>query len=492
MLLKALRVKLKSIKNLKAINNIFKFIRKSKFINSTVKTLTNAKISVKLTIVYACMFSLVLFLLDASILYGVKYYLYSQANKQIEDITTIIYNEFTVSNDNVNLSSKKIMSDIPEKENISIRIVKENGTILSSYGSFKHNLKIREPYDKIRYLEREDKHLLYKNIKIENKKYGIVYLQIIKNMDNEYDFMTILFVFMAIADFIGIIASILFGYMISMKMLRPIDYITKTAQHISINNLKERIDVKGPDDELKRLAATFNKMIDGLQEAFNRQIQFVSDASHELRTPIAVIGGYANLLDRWGKDDREALEKSIYAIKLEAANMSSLVEKLLFLAKGDSGIHRIEKKEFYLHELMDEVVQESRIISEKHTISNHKNDDVKIFADYKMLKQMIRIFIENSIKFTPENGKIDISSKLQGHEVKIIISDTGIGISKDEIKNIFERFYTVDKSRSKEKGGTGLGLSIAKWIVDIHQGAIDVESEEGKGTKVTVTLSLDK
>ena len=160
---------------------------------------------------------------------------------------------------------------------------------------------------------------------------------------------------MAIADFIGIIASIILGYIVSKKMLKPIDHITKAAENISINNLKERIEVTGPDDELKRLGNTFNKMIDRLQEAFDRQIQFVSDASHELRTPIAVIQGYANLLDRWGKDDREALEKSIHAIKLETSNMANLVEKLLFLAKGDSGNQVIEKKEFWLNELINEV-----------------------------------------------------------------------------------------------------------------------------------------
>ena len=138
------------------------------------------------------------------------------------------------------------------------------------------------------------------------------------------------------------------------------------------------------------------------------------------------------------------------------------------------------------------LVRESKLIDHNHIISSDKNDTVSIFADYKMIKQMLRILIDNSIKFTPEQGKIDISSEVQDKIVKITVSDSGIGIPKDEIQNIFERFYTVDKSRSKEKGGTGLGLSIAKWIVDVHKGTINVESEEGKGTKITVTLNLGK
>ncbi|WP_050816284.1 HAMP domain-containing protein [Clostridium sp. DL-VIII] len=121
-------------------------------------------------------------------------------------------------------------------------------------------------------------------------------------MQNEYDFMKMVFVLMTIADLIGIIASIIVEYIVSKRMIKPIDYITKTAENISINNLKERINIIGADDELKRLANTFNNMIDRLQNSFYMQVQFVSDASHELRTPIAVVQGYANLLDRWGEN----------------------------------------------------------------------------------------------------------------------------------------------------------------------------------------------
>lgn len=457
-----------------------------------LKIIKNAKISIKLTVIYAFMFSLVLMLLNASILYGIKYYLYNQGYKQVDDVKTIILNKVAAQNEHIDLTEKEVVSDVPPKENIHIKIVQEDGKILNSSSQFNYKINIEAPFDKMMRREDGEKHLLYKNVRIESKDNGSVYLQIVKDMDNEYDFMKILFIFMAIGDFIGIIVSIILGYMVSKKMLKPIDYITKTAENIGINNLKERIDVRGPEDELKRLGNTFNKMIDRLQGAFNRQAQFVSDASHELRTPIAVIQGYANLLYRWGKDDREALEKSIYAIKLEADNMANLVEKLLILAKGDSGTQELEKKDFWLNELINEVVVESKLIAKNRIVSNDKNDTIKVFADYKMIKQMLRIFIDNSIKFTSEQGKINISSEFMDKLVTITISDNGVGIPKDEIKNIFDRFYTVDKSRSKDKGGTGLGLSIAKWIVEMHQGTIEVKSEEGKGTKIIVTLCFNK
>ena len=462
----------------------------SKVTNYDFKIFKSAKISLKLTIVYALMFSIVLLILNASILYGIKYYLYSQANKQIEDVKIMVLDKVKSQNDNLNLSGKEIVSDVPSKQNVSIRILKGDGKVLNETNEFNYNIIVKVPFDKTTYVKQDDKHLVYKSLKIEAKKYGVVYIQIVKDMDNEYDFMKILFILMAIADLIGSIVSILLGYSISKKMLRPIDQITEAADNISINNLKGRIMVSGPDDELKRLGNTFNRMIDRLQEAFDRQIQFVSDASHELRTPIAVIQGYSNLLDRWGKDDREALEKSIHAIKLEARNMEDLVEKLLFIAKGNSPNQRLEKKNFCLNNLICEVITETKLIDHTHIISSYKNDSVNIFADYKMMKQMIRILIDNSIKFTPSKGKIDINSEIESKTVKITVSDSGIGIPKDEIQNIFERFYTVDKSRSKEKGGTGLGLSIAKLIVDVHNGIINVESEEGIGTKITVILNI--
>ncbi|EKQ53529.1 MULTISPECIES: HAMP domain-containing sensor histidine kinase [unclassified Clostridium] len=461
------------------------------------RILNNARISIKLTIIYAFMFSLILFLINAAVLFGIEHYLYREADRDIEDTKGIILNMFISPNVQLNLADKEVFSNLAATDDIYIRIVKENGELIKASDDFpfdisKLNSSIKYTGDKEKHLEDKGRHLEYKSIEYNSQEYGLIYFQIVKDMESEYNFMKIAFVLMAAADSIGIIASIAVGYIVSKKMLKPIDYITKTADNISINNLKERIDITGADDELKRLADTFNKMIDRLQSSFNRQAQFVSDASHELRTPIAVVKGYANLLDRWGKNDKDALEKSIYAIKLEADNMANLVEKLLFLAKGDNGTQVIEKTEFYINNLVDEVIVESNVIDDKHDISSQRNDSGKIIADYEMIKQMLRIFISNSIKFTPEGGKIEINSEIYKEFIKIIVSDTGIGIPKDEIDNIFERFYIVDKSRSKEKAGSGLGLSIAKWIVDIHQGTIDVESEEGKGTSIIVKLYFNK
>ena len=461
------------------------------------KILNNARISIKLTIIYAFMFSLILIFINASILFGIEHYLYSEADSDIEDTKSIILNMAAAQNQQIDLSNKEIFSDMSSIDDIYIRIVKEDGELINSSEDFPFNVSELNYYikylgDKEKHLEDKGRHLEYKSVEYNSKEYGVIYFQIVKDMQSEYDFMKMVFALMAAADSIGIIASIIVGYIVSKKMLIPINHITKTADNISINNLKERIDITGPDDELKRLANTFNKMIDRLQNSFNRQAQFVSDASHELRTPIAVIQGYANLLDRWGKNEKDALEKSIYAIRLEANNMADLVERLLFLAKGDSGTQAIQKKEFCINKLIEEVIEESNVIDENHEIFSVRNDIGKITADYGMIKQMLRVFISNSIKFTPDGGKIEIRSEVLKELIKITVSDNGVGIPKDKINNIFERFYIVDKSRFKEKSGSGLGLSIAKWIVDMHQGTINVESEEGKGTNIIVKLYFNE
>lgn len=305
---------------------------------------------------------------------------------------------------------------------------------------------------------------------------------------SEYKFIKRVFIIMVIADLIGAMVSIIVGYIISKAILKPIGYITEAAKNININNLEERLEASGSDDEIQKLINTFNEMIDRLKNSFDRQAQFALDVSHELRTPIAVMQGYAGLLDRWGKNDKDALQKSIEAIKLEANYMANLVEKLLFVAKSDNGIQIVERKEFYLNTLIEEVVEESKIISENYNIFSNRNDVGEIIADYGMIKQMLRILISNSIKFTPKNGKIEINSEIYDKFAQITVSDNGVGIPKNEINNIFNRFYIVDRPKLYEKTGTGLGLAMAKLIVDMHEGSIKVESEEGKWTNIIVTL----
>lgn len=317
---------------------------------------------------------------------------------------------------------------------------------------------------------------------------NIYYIQISRSL---ITYMPILLFALCIVASLNLIVVISSGIKLSRttkKMLRPIDNMTNTAKSISINALDTRLDVVQSHDELKDLAETFNDMLDRIEKSYEQQNQFVSDASHELRTPIAVIQGYANMLNRWGKDDKAVLEESINAIKSEAENMKGLVEKLLFLARADKNTQKIEKSEFALNELVDEIMRETRMIDEKHMFLCDRNDAAIINADRTLIKQSLRVFIDNSIKYTPENGLIKLSSTNLGTGMMLIVQDNGIGISREDLPRIFDRFYRCDKARTRQMGGTGLGLSIAKWIIGRHNGNIQVESVLNAGTKIIIFL----
>lgn len=322
--------------------------------------------------------------------------------------------------------------------------------------------------------------------------FGIDYVISLKEaglLEDIQFFKDVLMVLLIIFNLVAILLCISIGTKASRELVRPIDEMTRIVKQINAKEMDRRLNIKGMHDELKELAITFNEMLDRIENSYETQNRFTSDASHELRTPIAVIQGYINMLDRWGKADGEILDESIEAIKSESHNMKRLTEKLLLLAKADKGILELEFKPFALNELILEISRETSMIDHNHKISNTINDVEHILADRESLKQAIRIFVDNSVKYTPDGGEISINSYFNKKKIYIEIADNGIGISKEDMDNIFNRFYRVDKSRTKESGGHGLGLSIAKWIVNQHKGEIEVKSELNKGTVITIILS---
>ncbi len=279
----------------------------------------------------------------------------------------------------------------------------------------------------------------------------------------------------------------------------------------SIDDSCARIDIH--DTELAGLEAAVNNMLRRLEEAKRKQIRFVDDASHELRTPISVIQGYAGMLDRWGKNDPEIMEEAITAIKNEADHMKVLIDQLLFLARGEMDRHIIEKAEVNVCGILEEIYDESVLlesdlgVSERHEFDasdiyvigedgERELREVKITCDEAMIKQAIRILRDNAVKYTPSGGRISLkvyeraaSGKTDGGErVCIEVSDTGIGIDKSELPRIFDRFYRGENARADNASGSGLGLSIARWIIEEHGGVIEAISGSGFGTKMTIVL----
>jgi two-component system sensor histidine kinase ArlS len=456
--------------------------------------LKSTKITWKLTILYALIFSFVLISLNASVLFGVQFFLTNQTKQKV-NITSITITEKikTESNQAISLEHQDLIGDVHSDSTISIRIFTPEGMLINAAENFDLKLvPIPTGFNSIKEVEDDNDHFIVENRKIISNGQVKAYLQVIGNMEKENIFLKILFVLMAVSDFVGVAISLVAGYLVSKNMLHPIDKIAKTAQSISINNLNTRIEVREIDDELSRLAQTFNEMIDRLQDSFEKQNQFVSDASHELRTPISVIQGYIGLIDRWGKDDELVLQESIDAIKNETTEMTALIEKLLFLAHGESGNKKIQKSLFSLSDLMNEITKESQLISPTHLFQNMLGEDISIFADRKMLKQIFRALIDNSIKFSPTESTITLSANEDLDFINISIADQGIGISEMELSRIFDRFYRVDKDRSRETGGSGLGLSIVKWIVSAHNGQIIAHNNKEVGLTITVKFPTEK
>ncbi len=291
-----------------------------------------------------------------------------------------------------------------------------------------------------------------------------------------------------------VLTSIRSAQKMAKKHMKPILSMTEDVKDMSANNLNTRLNVSGTKDELKDLAFTFNQMLDDIQKSYEREKQFVSDASHELRTPIAVIKGYAGMLNRWGKDDPAILDESIQAILSETDNMHSLVESLLFIARNDKGTLKMDLNTFCLSDLVAETIKETKLIDTQHTLNDQVESQVVIHGSADKLKQALRIFVDNSLKYTPDEGEIKISLRKSEKHAIITLADNGIGISKEDLPNIFDRFYRADKSRTKMKenqhGGTGLGLSIARIIIEQHGGRIHVDSELNVGTTFTLFLPL--
>jgi two-component system OmpR family sensor kinase len=292
---------------------------------------------------------------------------------------------------------------------------------------------------------------------------------------------------------IALAISIGGGWFFAYSSLRPVDNITKTVQKITAHNLDQQIPEHPVNDEIGRLVSTFNGMIVRLRQSFDQIRQFSLDASHELRTPLTIMRGEVELALRNPKENEE-YRRVLASILDEVLRLSTIIENLLTLAKADYVQTEILfKEQVQLDELMAEINEDSEMLALKKNIHvvNVMNEKLIVNGDRLRLRQLLLNLVDNAIKYTPEDGSIFLSLEKENGYAKLTIKDTGIGIPVGEQAKIFDRFYRVDKARSRELGGSGLGLSIAKWITDIHKGRISVESEIDKGSAFCVLLPLN-
>ena len=309
------------------------------------------------------------------------------------------------------------------------------------------------------------------------------------------------------------------GRRVARRLLKPLDRMARAARELGRSASRERSAEREPaadsgeklndlqsairrinpdhpeerlhmgDRDLAGLEEAINGLLERMREAYAQQTQFVSDASHELRTPIAVIQGYANLLDRWGKQDQKVLDESVSAIRSEADYMHRLVEQLLFLARGDAGRNPMERQRVDLGELMKEACEDGQLIDPAHDWRVDAQPGAVCMGDKDLLKQCARILTDNARKYTPEGGLILLKAyAAPTGEVCMQVQDSGRGIDREDMPKVFDRFYRSDPARDRSGGGAGLGLSIARWIVERHGGHFELLSRQGIGTRMCVLL----
>jgi heavy metal sensor kinase len=282
------------------------------------------------------------------------------------------------------------------------------------------------------------------------------------------------------------------GVFLARRAFKPVDIISTTARDISENDLSRRINVS-TRDELGRLASTLNQMIDRLDKAFKRQKQFTADASHELRAPLSIIQAESTLAlsrDRKVSEYKKALE----SIAQEADHMKKFIDQLLSLARVDSGQNQLMFEDIEINEFLENICTDVDVLCREKELNFElrTSNEIKVKGHRRSLRSLIMNLLENAIRYTDKGGDVSVSVEEKDGMAAVTVKDTGIGIPESDLPFIFERFYRVDKARSREMGGSGLGLAISLQIAELHGGGIEVQSLAGEGSCFIFKIPVKK
>jgi heavy metal sensor kinase len=279
------------------------------------------------------------------------------------------------------------------------------------------------------------------------------------------------------------------GWILATRALAPLRTVAAQAAGITGSSLHTRLDPGPATDELRVLVDSFNDLLSRLDQSFEVMQRFVADASHELRTPVSVIRGEADValsLERSPGEYRDSLA----TILEESRRLTRLLEDLLNLARADAGHVQLQTREFYLNELLAECCRAVRPLAAARDLrlECHAGTDFQYRGDEQLLRRLVLNLLDNAIRYTPAGGSVSAAIETGSSGVRILVADTGIGIPPDKAPRVFERFYRTDEGRSRAEGGFGLGLSIVRWIAEAHHGAVECASIPGAGSTFTVTL----
>lgn len=382
---------------------------------------------------------------------------------------------------NISIDSlfKGALEECPKIDNVFV-IFNYHGKIYSNSDTYPKELQL-ENNDEIQNIGFYDYQVLHRTIYID----GIdpIELRIIKDLKGD---KLIFFRSIGIAG-LWVILTLIIGVYISKKFynkfIPPLRNIQEITNKINLDSLDTDVKTENNFIEFISIIQSYKNMLGRLKKQTDAQIDFVNSASHELKPPIFIIGGYVDLIKRWGASDKNILMESLDSIEDETKNMSALVTKLLFLAKDNKD--SLDCRKIYVSSVLDEIIGHLKVAYPKQKI-NFTPQDAVIYSDSDLVKQLFLNLIENAVKYGLDNP-IDISIA-HSKNITIIIEDHGMGISKENLEHIFDRFFRVDKARSRNMGSHGLGMPIVKNIIEVLNGDLEIKSELGKGTIVHVTL----
>ncbi|TRZ38329.1 HAMP domain-containing protein [Niallia circulans] len=418
-------------------------------------------------------------------------------NQEENDVRQTM-NEFVayLKTDDKTISETKIKNSLTTLEQLNtknqlIRVIDEDGNVLISH--LNGDFPILEPdivndEKELKYVSVGEEQSLVYSYPIKSKEFTGE-IEIIRLLDSYKLVMKHLAFAMMLFAIAAILISALIGYLMSRELLKPLSIMTNTMKKIKSAGFKERMPVYPQKDEISELSTIFNHMMDRIELSFQAQKQFVEDASHELRTPISILEGHLSMLNRWGKHNPEILEESLKASLDETEKLKKLVLTLLDLTRLD---HNRLDQDNLSPEMVNTIIEGA--VKDFQMLHSDFKFDVQLQSNQlngiaeQHFQQVLTILLDNAIKYSGASKEISISTSKKDRLFILQISDKGIGIPDKEIDKVFDRFYRVDKARSRGQGGTGLGLAIAKKIVDYYQGSIQLDSRLGEGTTVTISL----
>lgn len=416
-------------------------------------------------------------------------------NLKSGDVMPLMMPEYYQNKDQNPLTSAfqdTIVSQL-SRSDMAVQIYDRDEQQIFSSQQTKHVTFKSDNHAKLQIIRQNGKRLIVatRPIYAETNRQLIGYVFIVNYMDNVQRSTQMLRLQMFVLGVVAVLFSALIGYVIAYRLSKRVNVISDTIKEIDRSpESAARIPNFSGNDEINDLADQFNQMLDQVQRYIEQQKQFVGDVSHELRTPVAVIEGHLNLLNRWGKDDPEVLDESLKAASQEAERMNSLIEEMLQLTRAEQVESKNVQEITDVREVIMGVVDSIQMLHQDFSILSdiEMNADVSVRMTRNHLEQILIILLDNAVKYSTKRKEVHLSADTTLQEIHIVVQDFGMGISPESQQRIFDRFYRVDKARSRERGGNGLGLSIAYRLVKAYGGQLTVDSVEGSGSMFKVTL----